>query len=275
MSGAYFPFLAWNPVSVTIGANVRDARTYRQVELDWTPGLIRNCSFARVSGWIGVTGEDRTHGGQALTIFDLRRRKTTFRFPFETVLNHALDVSGVSAAIVLPSENRQIADLILLHTKSGDMERIVTGRLHHRSTLSWFPDQERIAYECADDEIEVVHRSTRVIDTIGRGHAPAVASDGSLIVAERDRRLVLFDVDAHGETEIDTGRVTPTLGVSWAPGSPRPMLSIGGTRGRTGKETRFALLDIDHQHVEELPLEYQTGLSLISADSNLFEETDR
>ena len=257
MSGAYFPFLAWNPVSVTIGANVRDARTYRQGEVHWAPGVVRDCSFARVSGWIGVTGEDRTHGGQALTIFDLRRRKTTFRFPFETVLNHALDVSGVSAAIVLPSENRQIADLILLHTKSGDMERIVTGRLHHRSTLSWFPDQERIAYEGADDEIDVVHRSTRVIDTIGRGHAPAV------------------DVDAHGETEIDTGRVTPTLGVSWAPGSPRPMLSIGGTRGRTGKETRFSLLDIDHQHVEELPLEYQTGLSLISADSNLFEETDR
>lgn len=273
MSGAYFPFLAWNPVSVTIGANLRDAKTYRRVELDWTPGLIRNCSFARVSGWIGVTGEDRTHGGQALTIFDLRRRKTTFRFPFETVLNHALDVSGVSAAIALPSENRQVADLVMLHTKSGDIERIVTGRLHHRSTISWFPDQERIAYERADDEIEVVNRSTRVIDTIGRGHAPAVGSDGSLIAAERDQGIALYSVDPHAEKQINTGRVTPTLGLSWEPGRPR--LTFGGTHGPTGKETRFSLLDVVHQRVEELPLEYQTGLTLISADSNLFEEMGR
>jgi len=273
MSVSYAPFLAWNPVSVTIGANVRDSATYRPVALDWTPGLIRNCSFARVSGWIGVSGEDRTHGGQALTIFDLRRQKTTFRFPFEIVLNHALDVSGVWAAIALPSENRQVADLILLHTRSGDMERIVTGRLHHRSTLSWFPDHERIAYEHADDEIEVVNRSTRVIDTIGRGRSPAVGPDGSLIAAEQERGIALFAIDSHAEKQIDTGRVAPTAGLSWSPDSQR--LTFGGTHGLTGKETRFSLLDVVRQKTEVLPLEYQTGLSLISADSALFEETGR
>ena len=262
MTTSGLAFLAWNPIAVTMGSSVRDEATHGQVFLDWEPGLIRNCSFAQATGWIGVTGEDRTNGGQTLTIFDPARRKTIHRYPFPVVLNHALDRSGATTAIVLPSEHRMVADLDIVTTKNGDVERIVTGRLHHSSTVSWFPDLDRLAYQRDDGEIETVNRSTREIASIGPGRSPSVSPDGQRIAAERDDGIVLVDVASLEATRVATGNISPSAGLSWSPDGR--FVTFGEVRGVTGKEVRFYLLDLETGRRSELPLSFATGLSLIN-----------
>src|SRR3954453_11610824 len=101
-----YAFIAWNPITVMIGSSIRDTTTHTQLQLDWQPGLIRNCSFASGQRIVGTTAEDRTNGGHVLNLFSLDERKTTRRFQFEAVLNHALESTGESAAIALPSADR-------------------------------------------------------------------------------------------------------------------------------------------------------------------------
>ncbi len=262
MTTADYAFIAWNPVTVMIGSSIRDKATHKQLELDWQPGLIRNCTFAPGPRIVGTTAEDRTNGGQVLNLFSIDQGKTVKRFPFDTVLNHALVSDGNSAAIALPSADRMSADLELIDTKNGRSERLVTGRLHHSSTISWFPDDQQIAYQTVDDQIELVHRSTREIAPVTRGHAPAVSPDGQAIACERDGKLHLWERATGDERSIDTGRATPSTNLSWSPYGR--FLTFGSTRGLSGKETQFYLYELATGNREDLPLKFATGLSLIS-----------
>jgi dipeptidyl aminopeptidase/acylaminoacyl peptidase len=266
-----YAFIAWNPVTAFMGSSIRDESTHRQVPLDWQPGLIRNCSFAPVPRLLGTTAEDRTSGGQVLNLFAIDRRQTTRRFAFDTVLQHSLESTGAYAAIVLPSANRLVADLDIIDISGGQSEPLVTGRLHHGSTISWFPDEQHIAYQTVDDQIEVVHRETREIVPTIRGRLPAVSPDGRSIAFERDGSIGLWEVEARQERSIKTGQVVASTGLSWSPDGQ--CLTYGSTHGLTGKEIRFYLHDLETGRQHELPLKYASGLSLVTSISGTADAT--
>lgn len=256
---------AWNPISVTMGASLWDPAALRRVELDWTPGQIRNCSYSPVKHWLGIAAADQTRGDQVLAAFDLANRVTVRRCSFDVVLNHALFTDGERASLATLSPGVLAADLSVVALELGQQETIIDKALHQGSELSWFPDGRRIAYVSRDESVCVVDTESREVTALVDGASPAVSPDGRAIAYRHRGEVFIWDVATRRASAIHTGRITAPAALSWSPDGR--CLTYGVTTGPVGKEMRFFLHQRDSGAEYEIPLRYQTGLILIPGRS--------
>jgi WD40 repeat protein len=254
-----YAFLAWNPVAVWVGPSVRSHVT-RPVALDWQLESIGDCSYTAEPDWIGITGRDVTAGDWILGVVDLGRRATVNRFSYDRVLHHAMLAGGAMACLTRPSATPMVADLDVVEIGTGRIENVLRGEVHQGSRLSWFPNGRRIAFQSPDGKLRVVDRASRQIESVADGGAPAVSPDGDRIAHTGDAGVVVRDHPTGRVRTVDTGRATPSTGLSWSPDGR--CLAWGARLGLTGKQTRFHLHDLDSGRRDDLPLAYATGLVL-------------
>jgi Tol biopolymer transport system component len=261
---ADYAFVAWNPVLVTVGESLWSDATWRSLPLDWRPEQIRNCSYAPEKRWIGISATDATRGDDCLAIVDRDRGATIHRFGVATTLDHALTNSGRRAALVTATRGIPSGSLRVVDVDRGDWAIVLTSGVHHGSTLSWFPDSDRIAIQSAVDTVQVVSTETGSVSLVAPGIAPAVDPSGRRIAFVREGRLFVWDVEGERAFPVAAGTKPIAVGPSWSPDAQ--CVSFSATTGLVGKETAFFLHHLESGSTDQLPIRYQTGMALIPGD---------
>lgn len=256
-----YPFIAWNSVTVVSGASIANASANEPLTLDWQPGGIRTCSHARNRNAVGITGVDRSGEEEGLWVFDLATRQRAQRVAIDHVLNHALDADAATAAVATAERGAPGANLDTVNLADDAYERLVSNRLHHSSSLSWLPDGDRIAYQTAGDDIEVIDRRTRAIEQLTSGRLPVVSPSGDRIAFVRNVTLMTIDLRSHRETSFDTGGKQPTANLSWSP--DERLVSFGVVQGLVGKEIGFYLYDLETGQQDRADIRFMSGFAIV------------
>jgi Tol biopolymer transport system component len=258
-------FLGWSGLDIRLGKILSGSQQVESITLDWQPGDIRNCSYASMQGWIGITAEDRTQGQQVLAVYKPQANTTQILLRTDYILRHSFNRAGTEICYTRPGNQTGAADLYLYELESGLSRRLTEAVVAHGSTPVWFPDGARIAYHSPHGQIEVLNVSQGQREVLVDGLAPAVHPDGSRIAFQRDDRLFIF-IRANQTTDsllIRRGWLEYSLtnGLSWSPDGR--YLCFGLVTGLTGKEKAFHLLNYFTQKQKKLNIKHFRGLILI------------
>src|SRR5216683_85398 len=249
-------FLGWGGLQIQIGSLFAEGHEKMPVILDWQPGDIRNCSYTPSHGWIGITAEDRTHGRQALALYDRQKKTTRFLVRDTFVLRHSLNRTGTAISYTQPSSRTGSADLFLYDLENDKSHRLGEAVASHGSTPVWFSDDTRLAYHSPQGRIEVMHVAEGVVETLVEGSGPAVHPDGKSLAFHRGDQLLIYNLLDRTTKSIQLRRkwleYGLTNGLSWSPDGY--YLSFGFTAGVVGKETDFYLLDHVNQQQQRVPI---------------------
>ncbi len=258
-------FVGWSGLDIRLGKLSSGDQQVTSIILDWQPGDIRNCSFAPMQGWIGITAEDRTHGQQVLAINETLTNLTRVLIRTDYMLRHSFNCTGTKICYTQPSKQTGAADLYLYELGTGESRRLAEAKIAHGSTPVWFPDDARIAYHSPHGQIETLHVVQAESEVLAEGSAPAVHPDGNRVAFQRDNQLFVINlVDRTTEAlQIKRGWLEHGLtnSLSWSPDGR--YLSFGLVTGLTGKETAFYLLDHVNQKQQKIEVKYLRGLTVI------------
>jgi dipeptidyl aminopeptidase/acylaminoacyl peptidase len=257
------PWLGWNPVEIWMGSSLFRPERHR-LDLGWSPGDIRNCSYSPGTGKVGITAEDRTAGGQVLAIHERSSKSTRVVLRRDVILRHALGRMGSKVCFTIPSRTPGSAELYVHDVSGGDPRRVVDAGLAHASTPSWFPDDARIAYGTVDGQIEIVDLGSETRTAITDGESPAVSVDGDRVAFRRDGELMIWHVTERQLLPIGGLRGWRRRDVVAGPGwsLDGTHLVFGIAAGLVGKETEFYVLDIATGDTQKTELHYLTGVLL-------------
>jgi Tol biopolymer transport system component len=264
-------FLGWSGLDIRLGKLFSGGPQVTPIVLDWQPGDIRNCSYASMQGWIGITAEDRTHGQQVLAVYKPQTNTTQILLQTDYILRHSFNRAGTQICYTQPSKQTGGADLSLYELESGASRILAEAVVAHGSTPEWFPDNARIAYHSPHGQIEALDIVQNQREVVVEGSAPAVHPDGNRLAVQRDDQLFVFNL-VNRTTEplqIKRGWLEYSLanGLSWSPDGR--YLSFGLVTGLTGKETAFYLLDNVNNKQRKIEVKYLHGLIMIERASVL------
>lgn len=258
-------FLGWGGLDIRLGQITSGGPRVTPITLDWQPGDIRNCSYAPVQGWVGITAEDRMHGQQVLAVYKPQAQTTQILLRTDYILRHSLNRAGTEICYTQPSKQTGAADLYLYELESGESRRLAEAVVAHGSTPVWFPNDARIAYHSPHGQIEALNVLQEQREVLVEGSAPAVHPDGNRIALQREDQLFIFNLlnRTTDPLQIQRGWLESSLtnGLSWAPDGR--YLSFGLVTGLTSKETVFYLLDHVNQQQQKIEVEYLRGLVII------------
>lgn len=258
-------FLGWGALDIRLGRIFSGGQQVTPIILDWQPGDIRNCSYAPMQRWIGITAEDRTHGQQVLAVYKPQAKTTQILLRTDYILHHSFNRAGTEICYTQPSKQTGAADLYLYELESGESRRLAEAVVAHGSTPVWFPDDARIAYYSPHGQIEAMNILQDQREVLVEGSAPAVHPDGNRIALQREDQLFIFNLvnRTTDPLQIQRGWLEHGLtnGLSWSPDGR--YLSFGLVTGLTGKETVFYLLYHVNQQQQKIEVEYLRGLVII------------
>ena len=258
-------FLGWGGLDIRLGKITSGGQRVTPIVLDWQPGDIRNCSYAPIQEWIGITAEDRTHGQQVLAVYETLAQTTHILLRTDYILHHSFNKAGTEICYTQPSQQTGAADLYLYELKSGKSRRLTEAGVAHGSTPMWFPDDARIAYHSPHGKIEALHVLQAQSEVLVEGYAPAVHHDGDRIALQRGNQLFVFHLVSRTTEPLQIWRgwleYSLTNGLSWSPDGR--YLSFGLVTGLTGKETAFYLLDHVNRQQQKIEVKYLRGLIMI------------
>jgi Tol biopolymer transport system component len=258
-------FLGWGGLDIRLGRISSGGQQNTPIILDWQPGDIRNCSYASMQRWIGITAEDRTRGQQVLAVYDPLTKTTRILRRADYVLHHSFNRAGTEICYTQPSKQTGVADLFLYELESGRSRRLSEAVVAHGSTPVWFPDDARIAYCSPHGQIEVLHVLQDQSEVLVEGSAPAVHPDGDRLALQRDDQLFIFNLVNRTTEPLQIQRRwlehSLTDGLSWSPDGC--YLSFGLLTGLVGKEAVFYLLDHVNQQQQKIEVRYLRGLIMI------------
>jgi Tol biopolymer transport system component len=262
-------FIGWGGLDIRLGKVSSGAAQVTPLILDWQPGDIRNCSYAPVQGWVGITAEDRTHGRQVLAVYDSHAHTTRFLMRTDNILRHSFKRTGTEVCYTQPSKQTGAADLYLYELHSGESHRIAEAAVAHGSTPVWFPDDQWIAYHSPGGQIELLDTSKGQRKILIDGLSPTVSQDGERIAFYRDDQLFIWSQASQGAQRLE---IKPMLrkprlvdGLSWSPDGN--YLSFGVVAGLTDKRTDFYLLDLASGENRKVEAKYLRGLVIIARGS--------
>lgn len=258
-------FLGWGGLDIRLGKITSGGQRVTPITLDWQPGDIRNCSYAPMQGWIGITAEDRTHGQQVLAVYDPLAHTTRILLRTDYILRHSFNRAGTEICYTQPSKQMGAADLYLYELESGESLRLAEAVVAHGSTPVWFPDDAQIAYHSPHGQIEALHVLQAQSKVLVEGSAPAVHPDGNRLALQRGNQLFILNLVNRTTNPLQIQRgwleYSLTNGLSWSPDGR--YLSFGLVTGLTGKETVFYLLDHVNQQQQKIEVKYLRGLIMI------------
>jgi hypothetical protein len=258
-------FVGWGGLEIRLGKLSSGDQQVTPIILDWQPGDIRNCSYAPMQGWIGITAEDRTHGQQVLAVYETLAKTTRILLRTDYILRHSFNRAGTEICYTQPSKQTGAADLYLYELESGKSRRLAEAGVAHGSTPVWFPDDARIAYHSPHGQIEVLHALQAQSEVLVEGSAPAAHPDGNRLAVQRDDQLFVFNLVNRTTEPLQIKRgwleYSLTNGLSWSPDGR--YLSFGLVTGLTGKETAFYLLDHVNHKQQKIEVKYLRGLIII------------
>jgi hypothetical protein len=261
----HLDFLGWSALDVGLGTLSSRGCDMAPVNLDWQPGDIRNCSYAPHQGWIGITAEDRSRGGQVLAVHDRITEKSRILVRAPVVLHHAFNRAGTAICYTQPQPEIAGAALYVCDVLGGGSRRLGVAAAAHDRTPAWFPDDTHIAYVAPTGLIEVLDLASECSEALTEGAACAVHPDGSRLAVRRRDRLLLFKLADHTTEPLPIRRRCLehglTDGLSWAPQGR--YLSFGLLAGLVGKATVFRLLDLSTRRQTRIDVRYLRGLVLI------------
>lgn len=259
-------FLGWGALDIRLGKISSKGQQVVPIILDWRPGDIRNCSYAPIQGWIGITAEDRSRGQQVLAVYETSTDTTKILLRTDYILRHSFNQAGTTICYTRPSKKQtSSADLYLYELENGKSRRLAEAVVAHDSTPVWFPNEALLAYHTPHRQIEVLDVLQNRREGLIEGSAPAIHPDGHHIAFHLDNRLFVFDRVHRTTDSVRTIRqwleYNLINGLSWS--SDGLYLSFGLVTGLIDKETVFYLVDNVNQRQKKIEVEFLRGLLLI------------
>ena len=268
-------YIGWNPVEIKIGNSLFHSRSNKRINVDRELGNIRNCSFASQAGVIGITAEDRTHGGQILGLFDYSRAKTDVLLRQHFLLHHSINSSGVRVCYTQPSTFQGRADLFLFHVKDRRAELVKQGIVAQDSIPVWFPDNRKIAYHSPEGYVEVIDLSSKRQTVLAEGRCPAVSINRGRLAFVKDSQFFVWDQTTQGVQRLPFLSLLEKREVSYGPcwSVDEKLLCVGVTSGLVDKQTEFYVFELDSEVIQKVHVKYVSGLLLVNSFAeNIFEE---